>query len=83
MEIWKPLDTTICFVTHDIEEALLLSDIICVFSARPGKIKKIINNPFPRERDRSIQADKNFLQSKIEIFELIREDVYNALRYKE
>lgn len=83
LEIWKLLDTTICFVTHDIEEALLLSDIICVFSARPGKIKKIINNPFPRPRDRSIQADKNFLQSKIEIFELIKEDVYNALRYQE
>ncbi len=83
MEIWRPLDTTICFVTHDIEEALLLSDIICVFSARPGKIKKIINNPFPRPRDRSIQADKNFLQNKIEIFELIKEDVYNAMRYKE
>lgn len=81
LEIWKSLDTTICFVTHDIEEALLLSDIICVFSTRPGRIKKIIKSPFPRPRNRKIQTDPAFLQSKADIFELIEEDIYMALRY--
>ncbi len=79
MDIWKSLDTTVCFVTHDIEESLLLSDIICVFSARPARIKKVIKNPFPHPRDRSIQADRDFLQNKMDIFELIKEDVYNAI----
>ena len=81
IEIWKSLDTTICFVTHDIEEALLLSDVICILSARPARIKKIVNNPFPRPRDRSIQTHQDFLQNKVEIFELIKADAYNALRY--
>jgi ABC-type nitrate/sulfonate/bicarbonate transport system ATPase subunit len=80
LDIWKSLDTTICLVTHDIEEALLLSDITCVFSGRPGKIKKIVHNPFPKPRDRTIQSQQDFLRNKLEIFELIKEDVYNAMR---
>jgi len=79
LEIWQSLDTTICFVTHDIEEALLLSDIVCVFSARPARIKKIVENPFPYPRHRIIQTDPEFIRNKIEIFELIKEDVYSAL----
>lgn len=80
LDIWKSLDTTICLVTHDIEESLLLSDITCVFSGRPGKIKKIVHNPFPKPRDRTIQTHQDFLRNKLEIFELIKEDVYNAMR---
>jgi NitT/TauT family transport system ATP-binding protein len=79
LDIWQSLDTTICFVTHDIEEALLLSDIVCVFSARPARIKKIVENPFPYPRNRTIQTDPEFIRNKLEIFELIKEDVYNAL----
>jgi len=83
LDIWQSLDATICLVTHDIEEALLLSDLTCVFSGRPGKIKKIVRNPFPKPRDRSIQTQQDFLRNKTEIFELIKEDVYKAMRYKE
>lgn len=81
LEIWKSFDTTICFVTHDIDEALLLSDIVCVFSARPARIKRIIQTPFPHPRDRSIQTDQEFLRYKVEIFDLIKDDVYASLGY--
>lgn len=81
IDIWKTLDTTVFFVTHDIEEALLLSDIVCVFSARPAKIKKIIQTHFPHPRDRTIQTDQDFLRYKVEIFELMKHDIYAALAY--
>ncbi len=38
LDVWQTLNTTVLFVTHDIDEAILLSDRICVMSARPGRI---------------------------------------------
>lgn len=49
-EIWRKTAVTILFVTHSIEEAILLSDEIVVFEGHPGKIKAILPNPLPRPR---------------------------------
>lgn len=54
-------------VTHDIDEAVSLSDKIVVLSSRPGKIQKIINVDLPRPRDRV--GSQDFLR--------IRKEVYN------
>lgn len=50
LEIWQDFRKTILFVTHDIDEALYLSDEILVFSPRPGHIQKTIQVPLPRPR---------------------------------
>ncbi len=50
ISIWEKLATTILFVTHDIEEAIILADRIFVMSRNPGKIKMIMDNPLPRPR---------------------------------
>ena len=52
LEVWQNLKTTVLFVTHDIDEAILLADRICVMTARPGRITRTI--PITLRRPRSI-----------------------------
>ncbi len=52
LEVWQRLKTTVLFVTHDIDEAILLADRVCVMTARPGRITKEI--PIDLRRPRSI-----------------------------
>lgn len=52
IDVWKEAGKAILFVTHDIEEALLLSDKIIVMESNPGRIKKIIKNELQRPRNR-------------------------------
>jgi NitT/TauT family transport system ATP-binding protein len=54
LDVWQSLGTTVLFVTHDIDEAILLSDRICVMSARPGRIMRTI--PIALARPRSIES---------------------------
>ncbi len=53
LQIWEKKGVTILFVTHSVDEAVYLADRIVVMSARPGKIKEIINVGLPRPRDRT------------------------------
>jgi ABC-type nitrate/sulfonate/bicarbonate transport system ATPase subunit len=82
MEIWEHLDTTVCLVTHDVEEALLLADLVYVLSARPATVRKEIKNPFPAPRSPDLRMRSDFLSIKREIFEEIRADAVGALRYR-
>jgi NitT/TauT family transport system ATP-binding protein len=54
LDVWQSLGTTVLFVTHDIDEAILLSDRICVMTARPGRIMRTI--PIALARPRSIAS---------------------------
>lgn len=51
--IWQEKKKTIIFVTHDIEEAVFLADKIVIMTAGPGKVKKTIDVPLARKRDRT------------------------------
>ncbi len=51
LEIWNKEKQTVVFVTHDLGEALTLSDKIIVLSARPGRLKEVFDVPFERPRD--------------------------------
>jgi ABC-type nitrate/sulfonate/bicarbonate transport system ATPase subunit len=64
--IWQKEKLTTIMVTHDIEEAVYLSDRIILMSARPGKIKRIIPVPLARPRDRE---DLDFIRIKEELLE--------------
>lgn len=54
LDVWQKLKTTVLFVTHDIDEAILLADRVCVMSARPGRIIRDI--PITLRRPRSIDT---------------------------
>jgi NitT/TauT family transport system ATP-binding protein len=65
--------TTTLFVTHDIDEALLLSDRVIVLSPRPGRIIAEVSVPFARERRTSdLKLDADFLSLKRQIAGLLR-----------
>jgi len=51
VDIWRDTGVTIVFVTHDIQEAVLLSDRIIIMEDKPGRIKAIVENPILKPRD--------------------------------
>jgi ABC-type nitrate/sulfonate/bicarbonate transport system ATPase subunit len=82
-QVWEELHKTILFVTHDVEEAVFLSDRIFVMTARPGKIKAEIAVPLDRPRNYEIKSTDAFLVLKKQALALIREEAIKATQYKE
>tara|TARA_B100001248_G_scaffold96592_1_gene71735 strand:- start:2759 stop:3661 length:903 start_codon:yes stop_codon:yes gene_type:complete len=72
LKIWKNVDVTIFFVTHDLDEAVYLSDRILVLRANPGEIDELIEVPVPRPRDPGQFLTPEFLATKKRLEELIR-----------
>lgn len=68
LRIWQKHKTTVVFITHDIDEAIYLSDRIVVMSPRPGKIQEIINVPIDRPRQRNLPE---FLNLRAKILEIL------------
>ena len=50
LEIWRKIDITIVFITHDLDEAVFLADRILVLKANPGEVAELIEVPVPRPR---------------------------------
>ena len=67
LDVWQTLGTTVLFVTHDIDEAILLVDRICIMSARPGKIIREIAGMFPCPGSIESQITPVFSAYKVEI----------------
>ena len=70
LELWKENGTTMILVTHDIDEAIYLSDRIVIMTPRPGKISKIIDVDLPRPRHRGGVEFLALRKSILEFFEL-------------
>jgi NitT/TauT family transport system ATP-binding protein len=79
LDIWSELKATVIFVTHDIEEAVFLSDRIFVMGVNPGRIKQIVDVPLERPRHIDIMVTSEFLQLNREVFELIREETLKSM----
>jgi NitT/TauT family transport system ATP-binding protein len=74
LRIHRQTGKTILFVTHDLDEAIYLSDRIIVLAAKPGRVRRIIEVPFPRPRDElpRLRGDPRFQEMRAEMWELIR-----------
>jgi NitT/TauT family transport system ATP-binding protein len=66
---------TVVFITHSIDEALILADRIVVMSARPGRVKAILQNTLPRPRHVSIQLSPDYAALKAGIWTLVESEV--------
>ncbi len=64
LELWKEYKTTMILVTHDVDEAIYLSDRIVIMTPRPGKISEILDVKLPRPRNRA-DVEFSVLRSKI------------------
>ena len=66
---------TVVFITHSIDEALILADRIVVMSARPGRVKAILDNTLPRPRHVSIQLSHDYAALKAQVWGLVESEV--------
>jgi NitT/TauT family transport system ATP-binding protein len=73
--IWEATRKSVLFVTHDIQEAVLLSDEIWVMSKRPARIKAVIPIELERPRATEIIGDRRFHEYTSQLWELLREEV--------
>jgi NitT/TauT family transport system ATP-binding protein len=72
LKIWQELGTTILFITHDIEEAIYLSDRIWVLSGRPSEITEELRIDFPRPRNQVVtRAEGGFMEIRNRIYRKI------------
>ncbi|MCL4148105.1 UNVERIFIED_CONTAM: hypothetical protein GTU68_004744 [Idotea baltica] len=71
LEIWKKVDITILFITHDLEEAVYLSDRVLVLGANPGHVQEVIEVPVPHPRRPEQFISPEFLATKKRVEELI------------
>lgn len=71
LEIWRNVDITIVFITHDLDEAVFLSDRILVLEANPGRIGEIVEVPVPRPRSEAQLFDPSFLATRAHIDRLM------------
>jgi ABC-type nitrate/sulfonate/bicarbonate transport system ATPase subunit len=66
LRLWQARGTTVLLVTHDIDEAIYMSDRIALMTPRPGRIERVIENPLPRPRQRN---SPGFLKLRAEILD--------------
>jgi NitT/TauT family transport system ATP-binding protein len=71
LQIWRQVDVTILFITHDLDEAIYLSDRVLVLGANPGHVEEIIEVAVPRPRDPDQFISPVFLAAKQRLEELI------------
>jgi NitT/TauT family transport system ATP-binding protein len=77
--MWQRLKTSVLFVTHDIDEAIFLSDRVYCMTARPGTIKAEIAIPLERPRQQSMMMSSEFLALRRGLMSLIREESLKAI----
>jgi NitT/TauT family transport system ATP-binding protein len=79
VRLWEQTGKTVIYVTHSIEEALLLSDRTVIMTAQPGRIKQIIDVPFPHPRDlMRLSASAEFGKLKLDIWRVLEDEVMRA-----
>lgn len=78
LQIWRNVDVTILFVTHDLDEAIYLSDRILVLKANPGEVQEMIEVPVPRPRSTEQFIAPEFLATKQRLEQLIHPEKTNA-----
>jgi NitT/TauT family transport system ATP-binding protein len=71
LQIWKQVDITIVFITHDLDEAVYLADRVLVLDAHPGRVREMMEVPVPRPRTREQFVSPAFIAARQHLEELI------------
>jgi ABC-type nitrate/sulfonate/bicarbonate transport system ATPase subunit len=75
LSIWEEFGRTIVFITHDVDEAIFLSDRVYVMTARPGRIKAVVDIELPRPRGYDVTTTDAFARLKHDLLALIHEEL--------
>jgi ABC-type nitrate/sulfonate/bicarbonate transport system ATPase subunit len=73
LRVWAELKPTILFVTHDVQEAVMLADRVLVFTGRPGRIRRDLPIALPRPRD---EADEAFIRAQVTLLKALEQNGY-------
>jgi NitT/TauT family transport system ATP-binding protein len=79
MQIWRRINISVLFITHDLDEAILLADRILVLSAHPGRTQELIEVPVPRPRTPGQNMRDDFLATRARLDELIHAGAHEAV----
>ena len=79
LRIWRRTNKTIVFVTHNISEAVFLSDRVCVLSANPAKLAAVVDIPLPRPREDAVLKTEEYFKTVSQIREIFEEKYYENL----
>ena len=79
LKIWSEHKKTVIFVTHDIDEAILLGDRVLVMTSSPGRIREVITVGISRPRNLPIESTQEFLDMRIKIWNMIRSEVEQSM----
>jgi len=79
LHIHETQEKTIVFVTHSIDEALMLSSRIVIMSARPGRIRQDIVNNLPKPRDASVQLSERYMELKRLVWDTVQAEVLKSM----
>jgi NitT/TauT family transport system ATP-binding protein len=77
LAIWEKTRKTVIFVTHDVQEAVFLAERVAVMSARPGRIKTVVDTRFDKN-DPDVRRSKPFIDKVEELWTLVREEAVKA-----
>jgi NitT/TauT family transport system ATP-binding protein len=77
--MWQRLRISVLFITHDIDEAIFLSDRVYVMTARPGMLKTAIDVPLPRPRKPEMVTSAGFMDLRGSLIRLVREESLKAM----
>jgi NitT/TauT family transport system ATP-binding protein len=75
LHLWQSDQRTVVFVTHSLEEAILLGDRVVVMSARPGRLLASVDVPFDRPRAPEIRTSPEFARLQSELWDMLRHEV--------
>jgi len=78
LRVWAEYKPTIFFITHDVEEALILADSVYVMSRRPGRVKELITVPFARPRSYDLISDPDFAELRARVVGMLRDEWVEA-----
>lgn len=79
LQLWRQTQKTILMVTHDVEEAVFLSQRIYVLSSHPGAVKAEVHLDFDDHRDLAIKGTEAFQRKRLEVLHLIRNEMLAAV----
>jgi len=82
LKIWEEDRKTVFFVTHGIDEAIYLADKIVVMSARPGRVKEIIDVNIPRPRGLEVKETVEFGRLRRHLWQLLEDEVTSNAGWK-
>jgi NitT/TauT family transport system ATP-binding protein len=80
LKLWEELRPSVLFITHDLDEAVALSDRVAIMTSSPGAVKEVfdIDLPRPRGNVQEIRHEDRFLQLQGRIWESLKDEVTRA-----